>query len=49
VALPWSGALAFICALYPRSGFHSGRGFGLFVYLRNLYFSFRERNTPMVS
>jgi lipid-A-disaccharide synthase-like uncharacterized protein len=37
-------------ALYIRDPvFILGQGFGLFVYLRNLHFVFRERKTVMVS
>src|SRR5260370_16454704 len=38
------GALLFVYALYIRDPvFIIGQGFGLFVYLRNLHFVFRER------
>src|SRR5579863_3256434 len=40
------GALLFVYALYIRDPvFILGQGLGLFVYLRNLYFVFRERRT----
>ena len=43
------GALLFIYALYIRDPvFIIGQGLGLFVYLRNVYFIFRERNLPKV-
>jgi lipid-A-disaccharide synthase-like uncharacterized protein len=38
------GALLFVYALYIRDPvFIIGQGLGLFVYLRNVYFVFRER------
>jgi lipid-A-disaccharide synthase-like uncharacterized protein len=38
------GALLFAYALYRRDPvFIAGQGFGVFVYLRNLYFVMRER------
>ena len=38
------GLLLFIYALYRRDPvFITGQGFGVFVYLRNLYFVLRER------
>jgi lipid-A-disaccharide synthase-like uncharacterized protein len=44
------GSLAFIYALYVADPvFILGQGFGLFVYLRNLQFVFRERKALMVS
>jgi lipid-A-disaccharide synthase-like uncharacterized protein len=44
------GMLLFGYALYIRDPvFILGQGFGLFVYLRNLYFVFRERKTALVS
>ena len=44
------GMLLFVYALYIRDPvFILGQGFGLFVYLRNLYFVFRERKTALVS
>ena len=43
------GALLFVYALYIRDPvFILGQGFGLFVYLRNLYFVFRERKGALV-
>jgi len=40
------GFLVFVYALYRRDPvFIIGQGFGLFVYLRNLYLVFRERKT----
>ncbi len=42
------GALLFAYALYIRDPvFILGQGFGLFVYLRNLYFVFRERRLKL--
>ena len=44
------GLLLFVYALYIRDPvFIIGQGFGLFVYLRNLYFVFRERRIVSVS
>jgi lipid-A-disaccharide synthase-like uncharacterized protein len=44
------GALLFVYALYIRDPvFIIGQGLGLFVYLRNLYFVFRERKIKPVS
>jgi lipid-A-disaccharide synthase-like uncharacterized protein len=44
------GVLLFVYALYIRDPvFILGQGFGLFVYLRNLYFVFRERKAALVS
>src|SRR5215813_11940853 len=44
------GLLLFIYALYIRDPvFILGQGLGLFVYLRNLYFVFRERKIVSVS
>jgi lipid-A-disaccharide synthase-like uncharacterized protein len=44
------GILLFVYALYIRDPvFILGQGFGLFVYLRNLYFVFRERKGALVS
>ena len=44
------GTLLFVYALYIRDPvFILGQGFGLFVYLRNLYFVFRERKAALVS
>jgi lipid-A-disaccharide synthase-like uncharacterized protein len=44
------GALLFVYALYIRDPvFIIGQGLGLFVYLRNLYFVFRERKMQPVS
>ena len=44
------GALLFIYALYIRDPvFIIGQGLGLFVYLRNLHFVFRERKGALVS
>jgi lipid-A-disaccharide synthase-like uncharacterized protein len=44
------GMLLFIYALYIHDPvFILGQGFGLFVYLRNVYFVFRERKTALVS
>jgi len=43
------GALLFVYALYIRDPvFILGQGFGLFVYLRNLHFVFRERKGALV-
>ena len=40
------GILLFVYALYIRDPvFIIGQGLGLFVYLRNLFFVFRERRT----
>ena len=40
------GLLLLVYALYRRDPvFIIGQSFGVFVYLRNLYFVFRERNT----
>jgi len=42
--------LLFVYALYIRDPvFIIGQGFGVFVYLRNLYFVFRERRIVSVS
>jgi lipid-A-disaccharide synthase-like uncharacterized protein len=44
------GTLLFGYALYIRDPvFILGQGFGLFVYLRNVYFVFRERKAALVS
>src|SRR5215813_10271793 len=44
------GVLLFVYALYIRDPvFILGQGFGLFVYLRNLYFVLRERKAALVS
>jgi len=44
------GLLLFVYALYIRDPvFIIGQGFGVFVYLRNLYFVFRERRIVSVS
>jgi lipid-A-disaccharide synthase-like uncharacterized protein len=44
------GIVLFVYALYIRDPvFILGQGFGLFVYLRNLYFVFRERRAVPVS
>jgi lipid-A-disaccharide synthase-like uncharacterized protein len=44
------GLLLFVYALYIRDPvFIIGQGLGLFVYLRNLYFVFRERRAMPVS
>ena len=44
------GILLFVYALYIRDPvFILGQGFGLFVYLRNLHFVFRERKGVLVS
>jgi len=44
------GALLLVYALYIRDPvFILGQGFGLFVYLRNLHFVFRERKGALVS
>lgn len=44
------GALLLLYALYTRDPvFILGQGFGLFVYLRNLHFVFRERKALTVS
>jgi lipid-A-disaccharide synthase-like uncharacterized protein len=44
------GLLLFVYSLYIRDPvFIIGQGLGLFVYLRNLYFVFRERRTKTVS
>ena len=44
------GVLLFVYALYIRDPvFIIGQGLGLFVYLRNLYFVFRERKAGPVS
>ena len=44
------GVLLFVYALYIRDPvFIIGQGLGLFVYLRNLYFVFRERKMQPVS
>jgi lipid-A-disaccharide synthase-like uncharacterized protein len=44
------GLLLFVYALYIRDPvFIIGQGLGLFVYLRNLYFVFRERRMAPVS
>jgi len=44
------GTVLFVYALYIRDPvFILGHGFGLFVYLRNLYFVFRERRMVSVS
>jgi lipid-A-disaccharide synthase-like uncharacterized protein len=40
------GVLLLVYALYRRDPvFIAGQGFGVFVYLRNLYFVLRDRNT----
>ena len=42
------GVLLFIYALYRRDPvFIAGQGFGVFVYLRNLYFVLRDRRRGM--
>jgi lipid-A-disaccharide synthase-like uncharacterized protein len=44
------GMLLFVYALYIRDPvFILGQGLGLFVYLRNVYFVFRERKAALVS
>ena len=45
------GLLLFVYALYRRDPvFIAGQGFGVFVYLRNLYFVMRERrHAPAVA
>jgi len=44
------GVLLLAYALYKRDPvFIIGQGLGLFVYLRNLYFVFRERKMALVS
>jgi len=44
------GMLLFVYALYIRDPvFILGQGFGLFVYMRNLYFVFHERKAELVS
>ena len=44
------GMVLFVYALYIRDPvFIIGQGLGLFVYLRNLYFVFRERKAVSVS
>jgi lipid-A-disaccharide synthase-like uncharacterized protein len=44
------GMVLFVYALYIRDPvFIIGQGLGLFVYLRNLYFVFRERRAKTVS
>ena len=44
------GMLLLVYALYIHDPvFILGQGFGLFVYLRNLYFVFRERKGALVS
>ncbi|HXM07187.1 MAG TPA: lipid-A-disaccharide synthase N-terminal domain-containing protein, partial [Candidatus Acidoferrum sp.] len=44
------GAVLFVYALYIRDPvFIIGQGLGLFVYLRNLHFVFRERRAKLVS
>jgi lipid-A-disaccharide synthase-like uncharacterized protein len=44
------GVLLFVYSLYIRDPvFIIGQGLGLFVYLRNLYFVFRERRLKPVS
>jgi lipid-A-disaccharide synthase-like uncharacterized protein len=44
------GVLLFVYALYIRDPvFIIGQGLGLFVYLRNLHFVFRERRIKQVS
>jgi lipid-A-disaccharide synthase-like uncharacterized protein len=44
------GVLLFVYALYIRDPvFIIGQGLGLFVYLRNVYFVFRERRLKPVS
>jgi lipid-A-disaccharide synthase-like uncharacterized protein len=44
------GVLMLLYALYIRDPvFILGQGFGLFVYLRNLHFVFRERKAVVVS
>jgi lipid-A-disaccharide synthase-like uncharacterized protein len=43
------GAVLFVYALYIRDPvFIIGQGLGLFVYLRNLHFVFRERRAKLV-
>lgn len=40
------GILLFVYALYRRDAvFIAGQGFGIFVYLRNLYFVLRDRKS----
>jgi lipid-A-disaccharide synthase-like uncharacterized protein len=44
------GLLLFVYALYRRDPvFIAGQGFGVFVYLRNLYFVVRERGQTMAA
>jgi lipid-A-disaccharide synthase-like uncharacterized protein len=44
------GAVLFVYSLYIRDPvFIIGQGLGLFVYLRNLHFVFRERRAKLVS
>ena len=44
------GVILFVYSIYKRDPvFILGQGLGLFVYLRNLYFVFRERRTVTVS
>jgi lipid-A-disaccharide synthase-like uncharacterized protein len=44
------GVLLFVYALYVRDPvFIIGQGLGLFVYLRNVYFVFREKNLVKVT
>jgi lipid-A-disaccharide synthase-like uncharacterized protein len=44
------GLLLFVYALYVRDPvFIIGQGLGLFVYLRNVYFVFREKNLVKVT
>src|SRR5262247_2905503 len=43
------GLLLFVYALYRRDPvFIAGQGFGVFIYLRNLYFVLRERHEGTV-
>ena len=44
VVLDRRGLLLFVCALYHDPVFIAGQGFGVFVYLRNLYFVLREKS-----
>ncbi len=44
------GLVLFVYALYIRDPvFILGQGLGLFVYLRNLYFVYRERRTQLAT
>src|SRR6202521_5064080 len=43
------GFLFVYCVYIPNPVFIIGQGLGLFVYLRNLYFVFRERKVKPVS